>query len=114
MTKTFYAGDTNVIYFSALNTDGDALPLSGIEITWALSDINKKTILISLTNEDDGGITVTDADEGKFEVYLPEDDTVDLVGDYYHEVQINGPDLETYTIYSGTIRFLKTIINPTI
>ena len=84
------SGDTKILSITAQTSTGTALNLNGAVITWQLFPLGGGTAL--LTKTIGGGITITDASNGVFQVKIDPADTADLAGSYNHEAQITDTD----------------------
>jgi hypothetical protein len=58
------------------------------------------------------GITVTDPGAGEFTVLLDSGDSLDLIGDFYHEVEIIDSGDRVSTPHTGILRFTSGLIRP--
>lgn len=103
-----FSGDTIKINFTALNENKQPIDLTSNDIMWSISRTVDGPVIVSkgLTN----GISITDADGGKFTVTLEPDDTKSFNGSYYHEAKII-KNSGVYTVFAGTIKFQKTLID---
>lgn len=103
-TAPFVAGDDLTVAFTVADLD-----LTGAVIRWEAFawEAGPK---YGLPSEDaaiskvtgGGGITVTDADAGQFEVALVPADTATLAGTYHHEAQVTVGG-KTYTVARGLL-----------
>jgi hypothetical protein len=100
-----YQGDTKQLIVSVVDGDGVAVDLTGAIITWKLykSIAGDVPDVVKTLGE---GANVTDALNGEFIVELAEADTLNMVGQYYHEAQVQ--DIRGYktTVMTG-----KVVIN---
>jgi hypothetical protein len=99
---THYAGDTLTIRVTTKYADGSIVDLTGSNLEWVLAksvsdspDISKST--------SSGGIVVSDAEAGRFEIKLDPVDTESLSGSYYHEAELTKSNGDTVTILVGNI-----------
>ena len=104
------SGDTVTIRFTAREADGSLINITGMEIVWQLAR-EGATDPVLVKSVTDTTVTITDGAGGKFEIKLTPDETVDLLGDYYHEAKVvDWPDI--WTVFSDTIKFEKALPLP--
>ena len=104
------AGDTVTMRFTAREEDGTLINITNMAIVWQMAREGSPNALLvkSTTNST---VNITDGANGKFEVELTPEETVDLIGDYYHEAKVvEWPKL--WTVYSGTVAFEKAMPLP--
>jgi hypothetical protein len=107
-----FAGDTKTLEMSVIDDDGLIVDISDAKIRWMMArSVNSKTTILSKGNEDSPPeIEIVLANHGRFNVYLGQDDTETLRGDYYHEAEVVLPDGTIGTPISGTITIDHTLI----
>lgn len=98
----YFAGDSLTIQITVTDSSGNALDLSGASIEWVLTETHDRTRLIEKTTEN-GGISITDAANGVFEIYVQPQDTADLTGDFDHEAEVTDAGGNVVTVTSGII-----------
>ena len=99
------AGDSKIIEVTCRDDAGVILVLTGFTVRWALAD-DTGTLLVEKDNipAGEGGVTITNAVGGIFQVELETDDTEDLYGEYYHEAEIEDGDNNLLTVTKGEAR----------
>ena len=106
---TLYAGDSALLQVTTRNSDGSRVDLSGSDLFWVLS----KTVSEApdVTKDSSGnGISVTDAEQGEFQIELVPSDTEALSGNFYHEAELRDPTGNEITIFVGDLTIKKTAI----
>lgn len=104
------AGTDFSMNFTALDSDGVALNISGYTINWYMKrEVGEAAALSKSTS---AGITITSAPAGQFTVAVADTDTTSFVGPYYHEVQLTSPSgvisvLSDSNVDVGRITFRK-------
>lgn len=102
-----YAGESKYIDDVAvdMNTDGttSATNLSGATIKWVMKPNVYATAILSKDNASLGGVSITDAPNGKFSVQLNPNDTKTLNGSYYHEAKVTDSTGNVSVVSTGTI-----------
>ncbi len=82
------AGETPLLQFGPiLDANNSPVDLTGAKIVFAISDINKVTVLLRKDNGSIGGVTIPDqtTNRGIFNVQWALLDTDELSGEYYFE-----------------------------
>jgi hypothetical protein len=102
------AGDTQMIQVTITTTDGSVVDLTGMTVTWGLARSPRMTALV--TKGLGTGITVPNAPNGIAEIMLDPADTIDLVGRYYHELEIIDRFGEVSTVMTGHISIKPTLV----
>lgn len=88
--KTLFTDTTKRYKPTAKDDDGNVVGITGATITYVLADDRNGTIRITKDNDGEGGVAITDAANGKFEITLDPADTQDLTsGEYYAECEID-------------------------
>lgn len=108
---SFYAGNKRTLRFTIKDQDAVGSPakdITGMSVRWALCKINSagnvvKTPLLEFNTDNPAKVVVTDAPNGKVEVYLSHDDTASLLGDYYHEAEIYITGSFSLVVATGTL-----------
>jgi hypothetical protein len=106
---THYAGDTLVLGVTTKNPDGSVVDLTNSEIEWVLAESVSDTPVVS-KGTSGGGIAVTDAEGGRFEILLDPVDTELLSGSYYHEAEFRDSGGNESTILVGTVTIKETAL----
>lgn len=103
-----YAGDSKYLDFIATD-NGAAVDLTGVTIKWVMkrfvssasNDVYKDTI--------GGGVSITDAANGKFTVTIAPSDTKTLaVGTYYHEAEVTDALGNVSTVTVGKVTLIAS------
>jgi hypothetical protein len=77
------------LIFTAKTPNGDAVDMTGFTAKWAMKKRHESNAAIVKASDSLGGIEITDADEGVFEVTIDAEDTKFLAaGIYLHEATI--------------------------
>lgn len=107
---TMVQGDTVALDFAIVDNAGDAVDLTGASIKWhmARSVYSEPDVEKALSD----GIAFVDDGEGTFTVTLDSADTEDLVGTFYHEVEITDSNGNISTPHTGSISILPALIKP--
>jgi hypothetical protein len=82
------AGDTRKLPITVTKENGSTFELGGAEIKWKLQDTRTRDVVLSI---DDSGVSIVDRidSEGKFEIKLDTEATIDLEpSDYREKLQI--------------------------
>lgn len=116
---TFYANNKRVLKFTVTDKDADPeapLDLTGMVVRWALSKFlangNYSTEPILLKdNDSEGGVSVTDAEAGEVEVSIEPEDTGDLSGKFYQELEAVDVTGDPVVIATGTLTIKKNVRN---
>ncbi len=114
------SGDTHTL---TVTVDDGATPPAVVDITgatiwwWAsrLSSNGKfsATATLQKDNAGTGGITITDALNGEFQVTLAPADTATLAGEFYHEAQIRDGSGNISTVLTGTLTIKRDLVTAT-
>lgn len=109
-----YAGDSKRLVFSIFDKEQLPLDMTGVEIRWqasrGTSEKFSKTPAIVKTLGD--GIDDVALFDGQFIVHLHPEDTEELHGPYYHEVEIKSSSGDVSTAFSGQFTIMKNLIRP--
>lgn len=108
-----YAGDDKTLQVTVVDEDGDPVNLTAASIKWQATRSLGKTSAISKTATAGGGITITDASNGEFEVTLTAANTDGLSGTYQHEAEVTFVDGTKSTVLSGTMNIIPVVIQAT-
>jgi len=80
----------------------DSTDIEGQDITWILADEVGDTAEIEKTTTD-GGISITDGANGKFEITLDPSDTDGISGRFYQEARIDDGAGTESVLFSGEV-----------
>jgi hypothetical protein len=107
----FTAGDDIVLPVSVYQADGSTpLSIVGATVNWGLAKKVTTEALVS-KNTANNGITVTDAANGKCNIYVTHTDTANIKGgSYYHEVEIVDLYGNHSTVIIGTVTIYDQLI----
>jgi hypothetical protein len=100
--KPYHEGDDLEIDVS-VTEDGSAKDITGAEITWVLAESQGGAAKIEKSTSG-GGVTITDAANGKFTITVEGSDTKDLAGHHYHEAEVTDNVGQTSTVLTGTFQ----------
>ncbi|QSG06391.1 hypothetical protein [Halapricum desulfuricans] len=106
---THYAGDSLTLRVTTKEEDGSRVDLTSTEIEWVLAESVSSTPDV-VKGTSTGGITITDAVNGEFEIDLVPADTEALVGSYYHEAELRDAVGNEFTIFVGDITIKESAI----
>jgi hypothetical protein len=117
MDFTLYQGDTKRIHFTLKKEDGSPLELVGALLRWQASRLKapgvfSSTPILAKTEED--GITIDDDLSGLVTVTLEPEDTAQLSGDFYMELETLDASGDVATVFTGTFQIKKALIKPPI
>lgn len=107
-----FAGDSKELVVTIKDEADAAVSLEGVEaIRWHLSrTASKRPATVEKALND--GIAVTDETGGVITITLDPEDTEDLKGDFYHEVEIVDEDGDVSTVLTGRVTINPTLIKP--
>jgi hypothetical protein len=109
-----HQGDTKRLHISVQDPDGQPISLVAVESIkwWVAKKVTSTTRLLEKTIG--SGITVTNAAGGQLTVEIDPEDTDDVVGDYYHEMEIIDSAGDIGTVLRGTMTVARALVtNPT-
>lgn len=99
-----HQGDALDINVSVENPDGTSKDLTSATAEWLLfeneSDLDADALLTKTTGG--GGISITDAANGKLTVSIDTNDTSSLVGQKHHRLRVTDSDGDRVTVFTGT------------
>jgi hypothetical protein len=96
-----FAGDTKTIQVTVTDSTGADKDITGATITWALQQVYKTIIEKSTTL---GGIAITDAIHGVFQILLLPIDTEGFsTGLYTHQAIVIDNNGTSEVVFTGTI-----------
>ena len=98
----YYSGNSLKLAITVKDPSGAVVDLSGASIRWALTETYDQTVLVRKSTAD-GGIVITDAENGTFEINVDPQDTDDLSGEYDHECEVTDSGGNVVTVTTGTI-----------
>lgn len=101
-----FQGDDKIIRVTTLDTDGNAVDISGCTIRWVWYKRSPYNLVMNKTTISGGGVELTDPTSGIFEITLVPDDTESLLGDYNHECELTDLNDKISTIMVGTVKVL--------
>lgn len=109
---TMIAGDDKIHDVMLTKEDGEEKSLVDAHIIYQVRKGYEPTSIpiITKTNELNGGIIVTNAPLGLFEIRLEPADSALLTGLYFQECEVTDGDGEVGTVFSGKINFGKKLI----
>lgn len=111
MSKTqnfaMVSGDDKTLSVSCVDNNGDAVTVTGGSASYEIAtSVHASTPSISKTSTA-GEITLSGS---TITITLEPDDTADLDGEYYHELQVTDASGNVYTGFSGTVIIRKDLI----
>ena len=117
MDFSLYQGDTMRVHFALKRTDGTPLELVGAELRWQASRLKAPGVFGStaiLSKTEQNGIEIDDDLNGLVTVNLDPGDTLQLKGDFYHELEAVDASGDVSTVYTGTFQIKKALIKPAV
>jgi hypothetical protein len=110
---TIRAGDTAPVYVTVLDLAGDPINLTGVSARWqaargTTARFSSTPALIKST--DSGDIVITEAALGELRIILLPEDTENLVGDFYHELELTDSSGSATTPLSGLMSVTRQLI----
>jgi hypothetical protein len=97
---THYAGDSLTLGVTTKTPSGEVVDLTNSDIAWVLAESVSASPAVSKDTAG-GGIVVTDALNGEFEIKIDPSDTESLSGTYYHEAELTDSAGNESTILVG-------------
>jgi len=96
-----WAGDTPFINI-VITRENQVVDISGTTIKWVVKDyVDAETNHILKTTGD--GITIIEPANGKCQISLDREDTLNLSGKYYHEAELTDVEGRVSTILLGMV-----------
>jgi len=108
MNFTIYSGDSRDLIVYVTDSNNNFINITGFIIEFAL--VNNDNSQIILTKDNDLGIIITDAVNGKFIVNLLSTDTVNLSGEYKYSTRLTDTSGNTSIILTGIMKVEKSLI----
>jgi len=108
MNFTIYSGDSRDLIVYVTDSNNNFINITGFIIEFAL--VNNDNSQIILTKDNDLGIIITDAVNGKFIVNLLSADTVNLNGEYKYSIRLTDTSANTSIILAGIMKVEKSLI----
>lgn len=109
-----HQGDTKRLRISIKDPSGTAVSLIGAQSIkwWVAKRVTSTTRFLEKTVGD--GITVDDAAGGLLTISLDPEETEDVSGDYYHELEVIDSAGDIGTVLRGTMTVVRALVtNPT-
>lgn len=107
---TMFAGDTKILQVTVRDAASSVVDITGMLIRWQLAKTVKATEPL-VAKAVGGGIVITDPTNGRFEVTIDPDDTLELSGHFYHEVEVNDAGTIS-TVLTGKATIKLALIKP--
>lgn len=102
--EPFIAGDDAILDVVVYDEEGNVFDLTGATITYTIREYADSAAEITKTTG--SGITITDGQNGEFEINLDSSDTEDLYGKYVHRCTVEkGGDM--VHVFIGTVEVDK-------
>lgn len=102
------AGDNPSIQFTVSDASGNVYSMSGATVRWGLARSPFDTAIIEKSTS--SGVAISGSSNEIATITLSTTDTVGLVGNHYHELQITDLSNNVITAAVGEIRFLPGLI----
>lgn len=96
----YYAGDSLEITISVDDANGNNKDLSGASVSWVVAEKPGGSAVIDGSTTD-VSVSVTDAAAGEVTVTVGNGVTDDLVGSYYHELEVTDSAGDVDTVMRG-------------
>jgi hypothetical protein len=115
MDFSLYQGDTRRIHFTITRPDGTPVELTGAELRWQASKLKTPGVFSStavLQKTEQNGITIDDELNGILTVVLDPEDTLNLSGNFYHELESVDGSGDVATVFTGSFEVKKALIKP--
>mgnify|MGYP000435024928 CR=1 FL=1 len=112
-----FAGDTKKITVTVKNNSGTIVNLNGLEnaklqaIEVPTGRAKKNTLPKIIKEMGDGSVNVSNAANGEIVFTINPDDTRNLVGNYYYEIEITDSYSNVLTVATGTLVIKESIIS---
>jgi hypothetical protein len=110
MTEHIYAGDHETISITITDPQGNAIDLTGFNVTWGIAQSEWADPVVEKST-DGGGVELVDAANGKIEVTIVPGDTEELGGTYYQEVELSDIDSEITTAVPAELEIRATVLD---
>lgn len=103
-------GNSRNIVTTVTNENNQPVNLTNLIITFIIKDSALSlSKILTKDNGSSGGITITDAENGKFIVTLLPSDTINLGGNYYYDIELtDGTNI--WTVSVGTITVIRNVV----
>ena len=101
-----YQGETKKLVFTVVDDSGVVVDLTGCAATWVLAKAVDSDDIILTKSTTLGTIVIVG---NTFELVLSKSDTVDLLGNYYHEIRMIKVDLSEAVVATGNLIVKKSI-----
>ena len=116
---TMYANNLRTLRITVTDEDSVGSPskdLTGLVVKWALSrqDTSGNFLtapILEKRSTTPTELTVTDAVNGIFEVYLVPADTAALVGTFYWEAEVFDATPSGVVVATGTLEIVRNVVN---
>ena len=115
-----HSGDSHTITVTVDDgaTPPAAVDISGYTIWWWASRLSSSgkfatTATLQKDNAGGGGIAITDAANGKFQITLAPADTASLTGEFYHEAQVRDGTGNISTVLTGKLTIARDLVTAT-
>lgn len=112
MTFSMHSGDTKRLNFTLLDGTGQPLDITDAAVRWQCSRYRngKFSSTPALTKTVNNGIEVTDEFNGLLTVFLYPEDTEEISGEFYHELQVTDASGDIATPFVGTFVVNKSLV----
>lgn len=109
-----YRGDNRTFEVTVKDDDGNAVNITGASIKFSVKErISDSGYKFQKSSAQASEITITDAANGVYEVYLVPDDTQTLdIGSYEYDSQLTTSTGKVYTVVRGEFTILAEITRP--
>lgn len=105
------SGDTKTLLITVKDKDGALVNIADSRIRWQLArSVNAQPVLEKST-DDVEQIEIIDGPAGRVNVYITQDDTESLRGNFYHELEVVLSNDAVGTPISGAVVILPDLIH---
>jgi len=107
---TTWSGDDKVLTVTVTDGSGTATNLTGATINYELQALPPDGVALLTKTTGGGGISITDAAAGTFEITIAAADTASLSGVYFHECQVVDSSGNVSTIFTGRVNIREDFV----
>lgn len=106
MDISFYSGDSRNFIISVVDENNMPIDLTGASIEWVLIEND----LIKLKKKIGDGVTIVNAQEGRFKIEISSEDTGSLKGEYKQLARVSINDGSSSIVLDGIVKIEKSLI----
>jgi Ethanolamine utilization protein EutJ (predicted chaperonin) len=106
---SMYAGDSRNLIVTVTDPNNNVINITGATIKWVL--VNGDQVVRYKDNQSAGGITITNATNGQFQVSITSNDTTSLPpGTYQHEARMIDSSGNSSLLFTGNVTISKSYV----